>query len=770
MADVLAAPPVRHPATPIVSGDTASTPDTATAPRFRLDPAWLAGHDPAPRTMETSARAIALANRLLDVEQQTIALRGQLARTQRELDSALAGTAAGTGGWFDVPNTRHPWPLAEQPERDPASLDQYDRRVDDPVITESRRGDAFLTRFALTTTAPQFAAAIGALNARPKLLDLIAPDSLHAPDVSIVIPVYGQLGYTLNCLDSLFAQVSRYSAEIIIADDRSPDPSTEMLPLVAGLRIHLQPANVGFIQNCNTGAALARGRYVLMLNNDTRVVPGWLDALLDSFEHFPAAGLVGSKLFYPDGSLQEAGGIIWRDGSCWNYGRNDDPNRPQYAHARQVDYVSGCSIALPTELWRQLGGFDPLFTPAYCEDADLALRISQRGRQVWLQPQSRVIHYEGKTGGTDTAHGVKAYQVINNRKLYLRWREPLERHHRNGEAPYFERERSVRRRALVVDVTAPTPKQDAGSVQTVLGLRVCRDLGYKTHFVAEDNWLFDPDYTTALQQLGVECACAPHDLGFTHFIRRYGPLFDVVLVYRMGVLERVIDDIRHYAPQAALLFHVADLHFLRRMRQAELENSPQGHQDAEAIKLRELALVAAADCTITHSIVERDILADEVPAAPVAVWPLMFDFFGTTAPFAARRDICFLGGYRHPPNVDAMSYFVAEVFPLIRHADPTIRLLIAGANAGPDIIGLARDGVEVLGQIDDLRDLFDRSRVFVAPLRFGAGVKGKIMSALSYGLPIVSSRIGIEGSGLIAGKHILVADTPAAFASATLQL
>jgi glycosyltransferase involved in cell wall biosynthesis len=380
------------------------------------------------------------------------------------------------------------------------------------------------------------------------------------------------------------------------------------------------------------------------------------------------------------------------------------------------------------------------------------------------------VQYEGKTGGTDTAKGVKAYQIVNNRKLYLRWRERLERHRPNGEAPYFERERGVQRRALVVDVSAPTPKQDAGSVQTVLGLQVCRDLGYKTHFVAEDNWLFQPEYTTDLLKMGIECAYAPYDLGFTNYIRMYGRLFDVVLVYRMGVLERVIEDIRRYAHDAALLFHVADLHFLRRRREAELEGSEEGLQEAEAIKRRELALVAAADCTITHSLVEQGMLAEELPEAPVAVWPLMFDFFGTQVGFAARRDICFLGGYRHPPNVDAMQYFVAEVFPLIRAADPTIRLLIAGANPNRDVLELAGDGVEVLGQIEDLRDLFDRSRVFVCPLRVGAGVKGKVMSALSYGLPIVSTSIGIEGAGLIPGAHCLVADSAAQFAASILYM
>jgi GT2 family glycosyltransferase len=651
-----------------------------------------------------------------------------------------------------------------------SSLGRYDVRVDDPVVLEGRRGNEFLSAHNLLDDAPDFAAAVTALNEMVRSLETKPVDREGIPDASIVIPIYGQLGYTLNCIESLITHVSRYSVELIIIDDCSPDRSQFFLPQVSGLRYHRQVRNGGFIASCNTGGKIARGRYIIMLNNDTRVVSGWLDSLIDSFTRFPNAGLVGSKMCYADGSLQEAGGIIWRDGTTWNYGRNDDPNRPQYSHARQVDYISGCSIALPKHVWDKAGGFDPLFTPAYCEDADLCLRIRYGGSEVWFQPQSRIVHYEGKTSGTDTTKGVKAYQVINTRKLYLRWREQLETRRPHGEAPYFERERGVHRRALVVDITVPTPNQDAGSVQTVLGLQVFREIGYKCHFVPGDNWNFSAEYTTELQASGAECAYAPYDLGFANYMRLYGRLFDVVLVYRVNMLERILEDIRTYAPQAALLFHVADLHFLRLQRQAELERADGAQEEAAAMKERELRLVNAVDCTITHSPVEAAILAEEAPEADVAVWPLMFDYFGTSASFSQRKDICFLGGYRHPPNVDAVRYFVSDIFPVLRAQDKDIRFIIAGANPTREVMELAGNGVVVLGLIEDLRDLFDAARVFVCPLRVGAGVKGKVLSALSYGLPVVSTSVGLEGSGLEEDVHALVADTPMQFVEKTLRV
>jgi GT2 family glycosyltransferase len=716
-----------------------------------------------------SGRAVAFGNRLLDVEEATVQLRAEIGRLRRELDKALPGGSA-NGGWFEVPRTPHAWPLAEHPERDLASLGPYDRRVDDLVVVQAQRGASFFSRFLFESSAPNFTGAVNLLNNTLPRLRLVRPDGKETPDVSVIIPVYGQLSYTLNCLDSLLSHESRYSAEIIVVDDRSLDGSSEWLPGVDAIRYHLQAVNGGFIKSCNTGGSLARGRFVLILNNDTRVVGGWLDALLDSFELFPRAGLVGSKMYYPDGSLQEAGGIIWRDGSCWNYGRDDDPNRPQYAHARQVDYVSGCSVVLPLELWRSLGGFDPLYTPAYCEDADLCLRIAARGREVWLQAQSRVVHYEGKTSGTDIASGVKANQVVNTHKLYLRWRERLESHRTNAEAPYFERERTKQRRMLVVDATTPTPKQDAGSVQTVLALQTSQRLGYKTHFVAEHNWLFQSDYTTDLQRQGIECAYAPFDLNMPSYIRQYGHLFDVILVYRMNVLGPIISDIRQHAPQAILLFHLADLHYLRVQRRADLENSLDGLREAAILKERELALIRAADCTITHSTVEAEILKKEVPQAPVMVWPLMLECFGTHVPFSARKDICFLGGFQHWPNVDAVRYFVEDILPLIRVHEPSIRFIIAGARPTQEVMDLKGDGVDVIGMIDDLRDLFDRVRVFVCPLRVGAGAKGKILSALSYGVPIVSTSVGIEGTGLENNVHAIVADIAKDFAEKTIYL
>jgi glycosyltransferase involved in cell wall biosynthesis len=392
------------------------------------------------------------------------------------------------------------------------------------------------------------------------------------------------------------------------------------------------------------------------------------------------------------------------------------------------------------------------------------------GHEVWFQPQSRIIHYEGKTSGTDTRAGVKAYQVVNAKKFFLRWRDTLDRHRRNGESPYTERERGVNRRALVIDATNPTPKQDAGSVTTTLNLQLLRELGYKVHFMPQDNFLFQPVYTTDLQRMGIDCAYLPYEGGVEAYLRRYGWMFDVVLVFRVVVLEKTLDLLRTYAPQAPVLFNNMDLHFLRMEREAALAGDAEGLREAAAMRERELALINRVDCTMTPSTFEKQVLDEVAPDAKTLVLPFMMEFFGTSSGFSDRRDICFLGGYRHTPNVDAVRFFVTEVFPLIKAEEPDIRFIIAGAGPTEEVLALAREDVIVTGLVDDLADVFDTTRVFACSLRAGAGVKGKVAAAMAYGLPVVSTRVGAEGMDLVDGANVLLADEPADFAQACLRL
>jgi GT2 family glycosyltransferase len=217
----------------------------------------------------------------------------------------------------------------------------------------------------------------------------------------VIIPTRGGITYTHYCLVALCKCEDKTTFEVIVIDDEPIGETAVRLGNYVNLRLIRNEENLGFVLSCNRGAAIAKGDYLIFLNNDTQVQSGWLDALIWTFEHQPNAGLVGSRLIYPDGRQQEAGGIVFKDGSAWNYGHLDDPYRPEYSYLREPDYVSGAALAIPRNLFLKVGGFNPNYAPGYYEDTDLAFRLREAGYHIYYQPCSRVLHFEGVSAGRD---------------------------------------------------------------------------------------------------------------------------------------------------------------------------------------------------------------------------------------------------------------------------------------------------------------------------------------------------------------------------------
>lgn len=571
------------------------------------------------------------------------------------------------------------------------------------------------------------------------------------PQVSIIIPVHNQFNYTYACLKAIKKNTINVKYEVIVADDCSNDLTTQIQKVAENILVVRTEHQSYFIKNCNNAAKYAKGKYILFLNNDTQVQNDWLFPMIKLFKDRVDTGIVGSCFVYPDGKLQEAGGIIWKDGSAWNYGNGKNPAMPEYRYVKEVDYISGASIMIKKELWDQIGGFDERFAPAYCEDSDLAFTIRQLGYKVLYQPASVVVHFEGISNGKNETRGVKAYQIENKKRLYEKWKavfltEQLE----SGEDCFLARDRSQnKKRILIFDHRVPCYDKDAGSRTVMMYIKLFLKQGFKVVFLPDDFYPLQP-YTNEMAQMGVEVLYGNYYMNhWKEWLEENLKYFQYIYMNRPQVSIKYIDIIKKHC-SGRIIYYGHDLHYLREEREYEITHNPEVLRSAKRWKSIENQLFEKADVIYAAGNYEYTILRNKlknktIRSVPAYIYPELKCEDNFT--LDGRKNLLFVGGFGHPPNLDAVLWFGKKIFPEILKIYPDMIWNIVGSNPPQEVLNLQSANIKVLGFVSDekLRKLYRYCRLAVIPLRYGAGVKGKVVECIYNECPLITTYVGAEG-------------------------
>jgi GT2 family glycosyltransferase/glycosyltransferase involved in cell wall biosynthesis len=588
--------------------------------------------------------------------------------------------------------------------------------------------------------------------------------------VTIIVPAFRQAAMTVRCLDAIARHTPNHaSIRVLLADDDPHQPLGPLLHSVTGLEMVVNPESLGFLRNCNAAAMRGESEYFVFLNTDAIVLEGWIDALLEAATRDEQVGLVGARHVDSSGRLQEAGVVMFRDAWGYPFGRGDDPDAPAYGYLREVDAVTRAGFLVRRSAWEALGGFDEAYAPDFFGEYDLAFRLAAAGWRVVYQPAANILHSGSASDGTELRDGPSR---ANHARFVARWADELATRYEDPADLFLARQRpSSRGIVLVVEDMVPAYDQNAGALTVFQYLRLLAEEDFRVVFLPENRLAPEP-YTSALQRLGIEVLVG--DLDTAGWYAEHGVHLDWVIVARPHIAALHLHHIRRRS-RARVLYYTHDVHSLRERRRFEVTGDVRALAESQRLLELEQDIFRHVDCVLTPSADEVAVIRRLAPDTEIRVitpyfWSAEPPALLPLPPLATRREIVFLGGYDHPPNVDAAIVLVLEVMPLVWERVSDAKVALVGGNVPPEVALLAGERVEVAGHVPDLATVWARARVSVSPLRYGAGVKGKIVEALRAGVPVVTTSVGNEGIALNDGVEALIGDTPASLAAHVIHL
>jgi GT2 family glycosyltransferase len=580
------------------------------------------------------------------------------------------------------------------------------------------------------------------------------------PRVSVIIVVWNRADLTFGCMRSLAAQTDA-AFETIVVDNGSTDATTTLLARIDGLRIVRHSENVGFTVAANAGAAVARGEFLLFLNNDAELLPGAIGELVAAATRTERVGAVGGKLVFPDGRLQEAGSIVWADGSCEAYGRGGDPLDGEFNFERPVDFCSAAVLLTPRALFEQLHGFDERYKPAYYEDADYCVRLWKGGHRVVYEPRAVAMHRE--FGSATSAFASVALQRERREVFAASHRDWLgQQRPRNATTTVARSHPHGTPTLIMVDDAPPDRRLGSGFPRAAAMVHAFLTLGYRVTICLTGTAVRAQRALAALPEVEV---IAPGAYGLRSFFEERRA--DVVVVSRPHNMQHVKaalgSDLRRLG--APCIYDAEAVFAVRDIGRRSLAGDALTEPERRALIDREVALAGGCAAVFVVSDAERRLFT-AATSSPVFVVSHAAAVQPTATPFEARRSVLFVGAFgAGSPNDDAARYLAGAIVPAVRARGCDAGVVIAGAHVPDGLMSLdGQCGVRVRSDVDDLDDCYQDARAFVAPVRFGAGIPLKAIEAAARGVPVLAAPFVARQLEWENGVELVTASTPSEFA------
>jgi GT2 family glycosyltransferase/Flp pilus assembly protein TadD len=602
--------------------------------------------------------------------------------------------------------------------------------------------------------------------------------SVEKPIISIILVLYNRAELTFSCLSSIL-QNNFKSLEVIIVDNNSTDLTRQLLKKIVGAKIIFNDQNNHFLLASNQASQIAQGKYLLFLNNDAQILGDSLNAAINTIQSSADIGAVGGKIILPDGTLQEAGSIIWQDGSCLGYGRGDQPEAPQYMFKRTVDYCSGAFLLTSRELFEQLGRFDPIYQPAYYEETDYCVKLHKAGKKIIYDPDVIILHYEFASS-TSSSKAIELQQ--KNQQIFIEQHQDWLKSQYQPETKnilFARTSQDNRRRILFIDDRIPHPYLGSGYTRSHCILNQMVALGYFVTFYPTDT-NYSEEWNLVYSDIHREVEIIPN-YGLEKlekFLFSRAGYYDIIFVSRphnMNHLNYILSQTDLLRGEK-IIYDAEALYSLRQIAYKQLKSQSISEREQQKLITEELELARKSDLIISVSSLEQQRFLD-YGYQQVTVLGHSLAINPTPNNFSERQNILFVGSIyvEESPNADSILWLVEEIFPLIQsYLNEEIQLLIAGNNQVENIkqhiAKLNNPAIKILGKVDNLPELYNQTRLFIAPTRFAAGIPHKVHEAAAYGLPIVTTSLIATQLKWTNATELLIADSTQEFANQCINL